>query len=38
MTIEELNNSTLKFKDYQKAKREMEFERHKAVANYKAPP
>jgi hypothetical protein len=29
MAIEELNQTTLKFKDYQKAKRELEFERHK---------
>ena len=37
MSIEELNKATLKFKDYQKAKRELEFERHKSVANYKGP-
>jgi hypothetical protein len=37
MSIEELNQETLKFKDYQKAKRELEFERYKSVANYKGP-
>jgi len=37
MAIEELKQTTLKFKDYQKAKKELEFERHKQVANYKGP-
>ncbi len=37
MAIDELNKTTLKFKDYQKAKKELEFEKLKQVANYKGP-
>ena len=36
--IEELNQQTIKFKDYQKAKKEMEFEKIKSVANFKPQP
>jgi len=38
MKIEELNQATLKFKDYQKAKKDMEFEKIKQVAAYQPQP
>lgn len=35
MKIEEINQSSLKFKDYQKMKKDMEFEKMKQVSSYK---
>jgi hypothetical protein len=35
MKIEEINHSSLKFKDYQKMKKDMEFEKMKQVSSYK---